>query len=121
MFFRFIGFCLFVVLLTTLVDIFDMASLIGEFGLLDYTSWAAVHQDDSVLVFSKDDKSKSAVVARLRTEVIWWMAPIASFALVAAFASTKECWIAGEHFCIAAKKRVIGLFTPKQKFDLPIQ
>jgi hypothetical protein len=121
MFFRFLGFCLFVVILAALVDIFDMASLIGESGLLEYPSWSAVHQDDVVSVISKDNKSKSATFVRIRTEVIWWMAPIAAFVLVAVFASTEECWTAAQHFCIAARKRFIGLFTPKQKFDLPIQ
>lgn len=121
MFFRFLGFCLFVVLLAAFVDIFDMASSIRESGLLEYTSWSAVHKDDLVSVISKEDRSKSATVIRTRTEVIWWMAPMAAFALVAVFSSTRECWIAGENFCIAAKKRFLGLFTPKQKFDLPIQ
>ena len=121
MFFRFLGFCLFVVLLAAMVDIFDMASLIGESGLLDYTSWSVVHQDNLVPVIFKRDRSKSAAVVRTRTEVIWWMAPIAAFALVAVFASTEECWIAGRQFCITARKRFIDLFTPKQKFDLPIQ
>jgi hypothetical protein len=121
MFFRFVGFCLFIVLLAALVDIFDMASLIGQSGLLEYTSWSAVHQDDTVLVISNNNRSKSATVVRTRTEVIWWMAPIATFALVAVFASTKECWIAGRDFCTTAKQRVISLFAPKEKFDLPIQ
>lgn len=121
MFFRFLGFCLFLVVLAALVDIFDMASLIGESGLLEYTSWSAVHQDNSVLVISKQERSRSAAIIRTRTEVIWWMAPIAAFALVAVFASTKECWIAGQDFCIVARKRLVGLFTPKEKFDLPIQ
>lgn len=121
MFFRFLGFCLFIVFLAALMDIFDMASSIGESGLLEYTSWSAVHQDDLVSLISKADKSKSATAVRLRTEVIWWMAPIAAFALVAVFASTEECWIAGQEFCIATRKRLTGLFTPKQKFDLPIQ
>ena len=121
MFFRFVGFCLFAVLLAGFVTIFDMSSLIGESGLLEYPSWSAVHRDDLVLIISKDDMSRSASGARIRTEVTWWMAPIASFVLVAAFASTKECWIAGRGFCITVKKRAISLFTPKQKFDLPIQ
>jgi len=121
MFFRFVGFCLFAVLLAGFVVIFDMSSLIGESGLLVYPSWSAVHRDDLVLIISNDDRSQSASGARIRTEVTWWMAPIASFVLTAVFASTKECWIAGRGFCITAKKRAIGLFTPKQKFDLPIQ
>jgi len=121
MFFRFIGFCLFVILLAAFVTIFDMASRVRESGLLEYTSWSAVHQDDLITVISKENKSRSAAGARGRTEVIWWMAPITAFVLVAIFASTKECWTAGLHFCISAKKRTIGLFTPKQKFDLPIQ
>ena len=121
MFFRFLTFCLFVALLAAFVDIFDMASLIGESGLLPFSSWSAVHKDDLILVISKGDKSRSASAVRIRTEVIWWMAPMAAFALVAVFASTKECWVAGEHFCIATKKRTVGLFVPKQKFDLPIQ
>ena len=121
MFFRFVGFCLFIVLLAGFVTVFDMSSLIGESGLLAYRSWSAVHQDDLVSVISKDDRSQSAARARTRTEVIWWMAPIASFVLAAVFASTKECWTAGQDFCITAKKRAIDLFTPKQKFDLPIQ
>jgi hypothetical protein len=103
------------------VTIFDMSSLIRESGLLEYPSWSAIHRDDLVLTISKDDTSQSATGARIRTEVIWWMAPIAAFVLAAVFASTRECWIAGQDFCITAKKRTIGLFTPKQKFDLPIQ
>ena len=98
-----------------------MASSIGQSGLLEYTSWSAVHQDDLVSVISKGDRSKSATVVRIRTEVVWWMAPIATFVLVAVFASTKECWVAGQHFFVAARERLTGLFTPKQKFDLPIQ
>ena len=121
MFFRFVGFCLFVILLAAFVTIFDMASRVGESGLLEYTSWSAVHQDDLISVISKENKSRSAAGTRGRTEVIWWMAPITAFVLVAIFASTKECWTAGLHFCISARKRTMGLFTPKQKFDLPIQ
>ena len=121
MFFRFVGFCLFIILFVAFVTIFDMASRVGEFGLLEYTSWSAVHQDDLISVIPNKNKSRSAAGARARTEVIWWMAPIAAFVLVAIFASTKECWTAGLHFCISAKKRTVGIFTPKQKFDLPIQ
>ena len=121
MFFRFVSFCLFVVVLAALVDIFDMASSTAEFGLMEYSSWSAVHQDNSVVVIAKGNRSKSATVVRTRTEVIWWMAPIATFALVTVFTSTRECWVAGRDFCIAAKKRTIGFFTQKQKFDLPIQ
>ena len=120
MFFRFIGFCLFVVLVAALVTIFDMASRIGESGLLEYTSWATVHQY-LISVVARDNKSQPAVSARIRTEVTWWMAPIASLVLAAIFASIEECWTAGLHFCISAKKRTVGVFTPKQKFDLPIQ
>ena len=120
MFFRFIGFCLFVVLFAAIVTIFDMTSRIGEFGLLEYPSWSAVHQD-LISIVSNEDSSRSAVDARMRTEVAWWMAPIASFVLAAIFASTRECWTAGQNFCISAKDRATGLFTPKQKFDLPIQ
>ncbi|KAF9647219.1 fungal pheromone STE3G-protein-coupled receptor [Thelephora ganbajun] len=121
MFFRFVGFCLFTVLLVAFANIFDMSSLIGESGLLEYTSWSAVHQDNLTLVISKEDTSQFAAGVRVRTEVTWWMAPIVSFVLAAVFASTKECWIAGQDFCITTKKRTRGLFTPKQKFDLPIQ
>ena len=121
MFFRFVGFCLFVILFAGFVNIFDMASRVGESGLLDFTSWSAVHQDDLISVIPKRNKSQTAASARVRTELIWWMAPITAFVLVAIFASTKDCWTAGLHFCISAKKRTIGLFTPKQKFDLPIQ
>jgi len=121
MFFRFVGFCLFVILFAAFVSTFDMVSRIGETGLLEYTSWSAVHQDGLVSVISKGNMSRSAAGARARTEVIWWMAPITAYVLAGIFASTKECWTAGLHFCISAKKRTIGLFTPKQKFDLPIQ
>lgn len=121
MFFRFVGVCLFVVVLVGFVTIFDMSSLIGESGLLEYTSWSAVHKDNLVFAVSKENGSRSAAGARIRTEVSWWMAPIASFVLGAVFASTKECWTTGREFCIAAKEWAIGLFTPKEKFDLPIQ
>ena len=121
MFFRFVGFCLFAVLLAGIVTIFDMSSMIGESGLLEYTSWSAVHRNDLYSVVSKDNTTRFAAGARVRTEVIWWMAPIASFVLGAVFASTKECWTSGREFCITVKERAIGVFTPKQKFDLPIQ
>jgi len=121
MFFRFVGFCIFLVLLVAFVTIFDMSSLIAESGLLKYTSWSAVHRNSLVLVISDENRSQPAAATRTRTEVIWWMTPIASFVFAGVFVSTKECWTAGNHFCIAAKKRIIGLFTPKQKFDLPIQ
>ena len=121
MFFRFVGFCLFVVILAAFVTVFDMASRIGESGLLGYSSWSAVHQDDLVPVISKGDRSQSAAGARVRTEVTWWMAPIAAFVLGVVFASTQECWTDGLHLYTSTKKRAIGLFTPKQKFDLPIQ
>ena len=121
MFFRFVGFCLFIVLLAAFVTIFDMASRIGESGILQYTSWSAVHQDDLIPAISNENRSRSSAAARTHTEVVWWMAPIAAFVLAAVFGSTKECWTVGLHFCISTKKRVVGLFTPKQKFDLPIQ
>ena len=121
MFFRFVGFCLFVVLLAGFVTIFDMSSLTGESGLLEYTSWSAIHRNDLIFVVSKENRTRSAAGARVRTEVTWWMAPIASFVLCAVFASTKECWTSGREFCITAKERAIGVFTPKDKFDLPIQ
>ena len=120
MFFRFVGFCIFVILLAAIVTIFDMSSRISESGLLEYPSWSVVHQD-LISVVTGENKSRSAVGARTRTEVTWWMAPIASFVLAAIFASTRDCWTAGLHFCISAKKRALGLFAPKQKFDLPIQ
>jgi len=103
------------------MPIFDIASRIRESELLEYTSWSAVHRDDLITVISKENKSRSAAGARGRAEVIWWMASITAFVLVAIFASTKECWTAGSHFCISTKKRPIGLFTLKQKFNLPIQ
>jgi len=121
MFFRLVGSCLFIVPLTAFVNIFEMASLIGEFGFLEYTSWSDVHQDNLILVISEENMSQSAAGIRIRTEVIWWMAPIAALVLTAVFASTEECWTAGLQLCIATKKKAIGLFTPKQKFDLPIQ
>jgi len=121
MFFRFVGTCLFLVPLTAFANIFEMSSLIGEFGLLEYASWTDVHQDNLILVISKGNGSQSAVSVRIRTEAIWWMAPIAALVLTAVFASTKECWVAGLEFCTTAKERAVGLFTPKQKFDLPIQ
>jgi pheromone a factor receptor len=121
MFFRFVCFCLFLILLVAFVTIFDMAARVEGSGLLKFTSWSAVHKDNLVSVISKENKSQSAARARARTEVTWWMAPITSFVLAAVFASTRDCLTAGLDFCASGNEKVTGLFAPKQKFDLPIQ